>query len=181
MVKFQFLHFHTLPLGLLGWILYLPSTRLPAWLGINLYKFRFYLYWPNISYLSIVPGGCQHIPWTFENFPEFLGCQLLCRPGHIPPALPVPNRCRINCARLWNPVGSGLMLALLCPSTGPPGLNFVFTISLISSLTNNTAVSILIPFVLAQYINTASSYWQLSANSLDIWNFPQIIGMPVSM
>ena len=67
--------------------------------------------------------------------------------------------------------------------TLPPGLPgwTLFTISSISRLTNNTAVSISVPFVLAQYIIPANNYWRLSAHSLDIWNSPQIFGMPDSV
>ena len=100
MVKSHFLHFHTLPPGLPGWILFLPFLQFTAWRIIKLYPFWCHLSWPNTSYLPIITGGFQHIPWTFENFPNFLGCQLLCRPGHIPSALPVSNRCKILCAPL---------------------------------------------------------------------------------
>ena len=83
MVKPHSLNFHTLPLGLPGWILSLPFFQFPAWRRIPLYQFRCHLSFPNTSSLPIIPGGFQHITWTFEVFPKILGCQILCRPEHI--------------------------------------------------------------------------------------------------
>ena len=99
MVKSHSLHFHTLLPSLPGWILFLPFLQLPAWRRISLYQFLCHLSWPNTSFLPIIPGGCRHIPWTFEIPPKFLGCQILCRPEYIPPVLLVRNRCSIPCAR----------------------------------------------------------------------------------
>ena len=100
MVKSHSLNSHKFPPGLPGWIFFLTFLQLPAWGRILLYKFWCHLYWPNTSFLPIIPGSFEHIPWTFEFPPKFLGCQLLCRPGHIPSALPVPNRRKIPCAPL---------------------------------------------------------------------------------
>ena len=97
MVKSHSLHFHTLPPGLPGWILFLPFIQFPDWRRILMYQFLCHLSWPNTSSLPIIPGNCQHIPSTFRILPKFWGCQILCRPEHIPLVLTVPNRWKIPC------------------------------------------------------------------------------------
>ena len=89
----------------------------------------------------------------------------------------------ISCVVLGITINGEIPLsALSYIATGPPRVNFVFTISSIYSLTKNTAVSISTPFVLAQYIIPANNNsWRLSSHSLDIWNFPQVFGMPDSL
>ena len=94
-------------------LIFLPFLQLPAWQKIPLYQFRCHLYWTNTSYLPIIPGGCQHIPWTFEFSPNFwdasfcvdLGIYYQCWQCPIPVKLPV--------LRLCNRGDSGLLLDLL--------------------------------------------------------------------